>query len=38
MLPLAHVGHWTWALYVPPILIVAGSLARNKLAERKRRR
>jgi len=38
MLPLAHVGHWTWALYLPPILIVIGSVVRNKLAERSRGR
>jgi hypothetical protein len=34
MLPVAHVGHWLWALYLPPILIVAGSLARNAYRER----
>ena len=28
-LPLAHVGHWLWALYLPPILIVLGSIART---------
>ena len=38
MLPLAHVGHWTWALYLPPILIVLGSVARNALLERRRKK
>jgi hypothetical protein len=35
LLPLAHVGHWLWALYLPPILIVAGSILRAALKERK---
>ena len=38
MLPLAHVGHWTWALYLPPILIVVGSIARTSLSERRKKR
>jgi hypothetical protein len=38
VLPLAHVAHWTWALYLPPILIVAGSVARSKWSERRERR
>ncbi len=35
MPPIAHVGHWLWALYLPPILIVAGSIVRSKLLERR---
>jgi hypothetical protein len=35
LLPLAHVGHWLWALYLPPILIVAVSLLRTTLRERR---
>ena len=35
MLPIAHVGHWLWALYLPPILIVVGSIVRSKINERK---
>ena len=35
LLPLAHAAHWMWVLYLPPILIVAGSLLRTKLRERK---
>jgi len=38
MLPLAHVAHWAWALYLPPVLIVLGSVLRAKLAERRDRR
>jgi hypothetical protein len=37
-IPLAHVGHWLWVLYLPPVLIVLGSLLRSTLAERRRRR
>jgi len=36
-LPLAHVGHWLWVLYLPPILIVAGSIVRSVFVERRRR-
>jgi hypothetical protein len=35
MLPLAHVGHYLWVLYLPPILIVVGSIARSKVLERR---
>jgi hypothetical protein len=38
LIPLAHVGHWLWVLYLPPVLIVLGSLIRSTLAERRRRR
>lgn len=33
--PLAHAGHWLWVLYLPPILIVAGSILKTKLTERR---
>jgi hypothetical protein len=35
MLPVAHVSHYLWVLYVPPILIVAGSIVRNTIRERR---
>jgi len=35
LLPLAHTGHWLWVLYLPPILIVAGSILRAKLLDRR---
>jgi hypothetical protein len=38
LIPLAHVGHWLWVLYLPPVLIVVGSLIRSTLAERRKRR
>ena len=38
LLPLAHVGHWLWILYLPPVLIVAGSVLRATISERRRKR
>jgi hypothetical protein len=36
VLPLAHVSHYLWVMYVPPVLIVIGSIVRNVIAERRR--
>jgi hypothetical protein len=36
-LPLAHVSHWLWVLYLPPMLIVIGAILRSAIAERRRR-
>jgi hypothetical protein len=38
LVPLAHAGHWLWVLYLPPVLIVVGSLARTTLVERRKKR
>ena len=38
LVPAAHAGHWLWVLYLPPILIVAGSIVRSTLTERRRKR
>ena len=35
MLPLAHVGHYLWVLYVIPILIVAAAIVRSAVAQRR---
>jgi hypothetical protein len=35
LVPLAHVGHWLWALYLPPVLIVGGSILGTRFKERK---
>ena len=37
-LPLAHLGHWAWAFYVIPLLIVIAGIIRSTLAEKKRER
>jgi hypothetical protein len=37
LLPLAHVSHWLWLLYVPPVLIVLASIVRTTLSERRKR-
>jgi hypothetical protein len=38
VLPLAHVGHYLWVLYVIPILIVVGAIVRNMVAQRRAQR
>jgi hypothetical protein len=35
VLPVAHVGHYLWTLYVLPILIVAAAIVRNTVAQRR---
>jgi len=35
VLPLAHVGHYLWVLYVIPILIVVAAIVRNAVAQRR---
>jgi heme exporter protein D len=35
VLPVAHVGHYLWTLYVLPILIVVGAIVRNTVAQRR---
>jgi cytochrome c-type biogenesis protein CcmH/NrfF len=37
MLPLAHVGHYLWVLYVLPVLIVIAGIIRTTMVERRRR-
>ena len=35
MLPLAHVSHYMWVLYLPPVLIVLGAIVKNIVSERR---
>ena len=37
-LPLAHIGHYLWVLYVIPIVLVAIGIGRTVLLERRRKR
>lgn len=37
-LPLAHAGHWTWTLYIPPVAIVIFSIIKTTRAERRAER
>ena len=37
MIPVAHVGHYLWVLYVLPVLVVIGGIVRTMVLERKRR-
>jgi cytochrome c-type biogenesis protein CcmH/NrfF len=36
MLPLAHVGHYLWVLYLLPVLFVALGILKTMLGERRR--
>lgn len=38
MLPLAHIGHYLWVLYLLPILIVIGGILRSTYLEKRRDR
>jgi hypothetical protein len=35
VLPLAHVGHYLWILYLLPVIIVIGGIIRTTLAQRR---
>ena len=35
MLPLAHVSHYLWVLYLIPVLIVTGAIVRSMIAQRR---
>ena len=37
MLPLAHIGHHLWVLYVIPVLIVVAGIVRTTIAQRRAR-
>jgi len=32
---VAHVGHWLWLLYVPPVLVVIASIVKTTISERR---
>lgn len=39
MLPLAHAGHYAiWVLYVIPVLVVVGAIARSAILTRRAER
>jgi hypothetical protein len=38
MLPLAHVGHYLWVLYLLPILFVIAGIIKTTLSERRNQR
>jgi hypothetical protein len=37
MMPLAHLGHWSWVFYVIPVAIVVVGIVRGTLEERRRK-
>jgi hypothetical protein len=38
ILPLAHLGHYLWVMYIPPVLIVLGSIVKTTLSQRREQR
>jgi hypothetical protein len=34
-LPLAHVGHYLWVLYIPPVAVVLFAIIRTTIVERR---
>ncbi|MEK6277766.1 MAG: hypothetical protein AABM29_07130 [Actinomycetota bacterium] len=34
----AHAGHYLWVMYIPPVLIVVGSIVKTTLSERRAER
>jgi hypothetical protein len=36
-LPLAHVGHYLWVLYLLPILFVIAGIIKTTLSEKRRK-
>jgi hypothetical protein len=36
-LPLAHIGHYLWVLYLLPVVIVIGGILRSTISERRRK-
>jgi cytochrome c-type biogenesis protein CcmH/NrfF len=37
MLPLAHVGHYLWILYLLPVAIVVAGIVKSTRAQRRER-
>ena len=35
-LPLAHIGHYLWVLYLIPVLIVVGGIIHTTRADKRR--
>jgi cytochrome c-type biogenesis protein CcmH/NrfF len=36
-LPLAHIGHYLWVLYLLPVIFVVIGIVRTTLSERRRK-
>jgi hypothetical protein len=34
VLPLAHIGHYLWVLYLVPVLIVVGGIVKTSLSQK----
>jgi hypothetical protein len=38
MLPLAHIGHYLWVLYLVPVLFVVGGIVYSTITGRRQHR
>jgi hypothetical protein len=38
LLPLAHVGHYLWVLYLLPVIVVIAGILKTTLSEKRRDR
>jgi len=38
MLPLAHIGHYLWVLYLLPVVFVAIGIVKTTISEQRRRK
>jgi cytochrome c-type biogenesis protein CcmH/NrfF len=38
LIPYAHVGHYLWVLYIPPVLVVVFAIIRTTIVERRAER
>ena len=37
-IPLAHIGHFLWILYILPVLIVVATIVKTTISERRKAR
>ncbi|HWW67742.1 MAG TPA: hypothetical protein VNY83_07130 [Solirubrobacterales bacterium] len=37
-IPLAHIGHYLWILYVLPVLIVVASIIKTTISEKRKKK
>ncbi len=35
LIPFAHVGHYLWVLYIPPVLVVLFAIIKTTITERR---
>jgi hypothetical protein len=35
LIPFAHLGHYLWVLYIPPVLVVLFAIIKTTISERR---